>query len=132
MIEPWALAIVARVHRSQSAETGDDPMFTFSIFRRQNDRTTTPRPEARRRPSVEALEGRQLLTTFTPLDVKKSVAVTAVVGNHIGVATNAIQGNHIGVATSAIQGNHIGVATNAIQGNHIGVATSDIVGQHIG
>jgi hypothetical protein len=52
-----------------------------------------------RRPVVEALEGRQLLSTFT--------VTPATNGQHIG--TNVV-GNHIG--TPAIQGNHIG--TNAV------------------
>ena len=46
-------------------------MFTFRTIRRQNDRTTT------RRPLVEVLEGRELLSTFTPSDVKKAVAAPA-------------------------------------------------------
>lgn len=59
-----------------------------------------------RRPVIEALEGRQLLSTFA--------------------VTPAIQGNHIGAP--AIVGQHIG--TPAIVGQHIGTAA--IVGQHIG
>ena len=88
---------------------------------RQGDRSTLRSQASRRRPLVEALEGRQLLS---------SVAVTPdIVGNHIGTnVAAAIQGNHIGVAD--IVGNHIGTNVAAIQGNHIGVA--DIVGQHIG
>ncbi len=70
------------------------------LFRQGND--STRRLPSRRRPVVEALEGRQLLS--------------GIVGNHIGVVSDAIQGNHIGY--QAIQGNHIGY--QAIQGNHIG------------
>jgi hypothetical protein len=92
----------------------------LSRFFRRRDVRSIRRSLPCRRPLVEALEGRQLLSTFTMTKVESP----AIVGNHIG--TSAIQGNHIG--TSAIQGNHIG--TSAIQGNHIG--TSAIVGNHIG
>jgi hypothetical protein len=82
------------------------------------------RPVTRRRPQLETVEGRMLLS--------------GIVGNHIGmsVAVPAIQGAHIGsaVATDAIQGAHIGsvVATDAIQGAHIGsaVATPDEMRKH--
>ena len=50
------------------------------LFRQGDD--STRRLPARRRPLVEALEGRQLLS--------------GIVGNHIGVVSDAIQGNHIG------------------------------------
>jgi hypothetical protein len=62
------------------------------LFR--EDHGSTRRLPARRRPIVEDLEGRQLLS--------------GIVGNHIGVA--AIQGNHIGMSVAAIQGNHIGTS----------------------
>jgi hypothetical protein len=123
-------------------------MFTFRIIRRQNARTTTRRPEARRRgPLVEALEGRQLLSTFTPADIKKAVAAvalshtvapfdTAIQGNHIGVTVDSIQGNHIGTNVAAVQwgvGRGISSPTvAAIQGNHIGVTVDSIAGSHIG
>ena len=55
-------------------------MFTFPIFRRQSDRPTTRRWRAHRRPLVESLEGRQLLSTFTPADTKKMVP--AIQGSH--------------------------------------------------
>jgi hypothetical protein len=90
------------------------------LFRQGND--STRRLPSRRRPVVEALEGRQLLS--------------GIQGNHIGVVSDAIQGNHIGY--QAIQGNHIGY--QAIQGNHIGyqaiqgnhIGSPMIVGNHIG
>jgi hypothetical protein len=53
---------------------------------------------------VEPLEGRQLLSTFTALEVKKDVA--------------EIQGNHIAV-TADIAGQHNGVSANVV-GKHIG------------
>jgi hypothetical protein len=85
-------------------------MNLFRLFP-QGD-ASTRRLRARRRPIVEALEGRQLLS--------------GIVGNHIGVVSDAIQGNHIGY--QAVQGAHIGSAM--IQGAHIGSAM--IQGQHIG
>jgi hypothetical protein len=95
------------------------PMDLLRLFRRTDD-STRRLPNRPRRPLVEALEGRQLLSGFT-------VDASAVERKHVGTAA-MIQGNHIGVV-AAIQGNHIGTA--AIQGNHIGVAPS-IVGNHIG
>ena len=64
-------------------------MFVFPIFRPQNDRPQNDRPSkhrplARLHPLVEALEGRQLLSTI-------------VQGSHIGTNVSpAIVGNHIG------------------------------------
>jgi hypothetical protein len=113
-------------------------MFLSRFFGRQDVRSTR-RSQPDRRPLVEALEGRQLLSTFTvtkgvdaiqgnhigaPAIVGQHIGTPAIVGQHIG--TPAIVGQHIGSA--AIQGNHIGSA--AIQGNHIGAPA--IVGQHIG
>jgi hypothetical protein len=77
-------------------------MLLSRFFGRQND-CTSRRSRLNRRPLVEGLEGRELLST-----------VALIQGSHIG--TNAVQGAHIG--TNAIQGAHIG--TNAIQGAHIG------------
>ena len=71
-------------------------MFAFPISRRQDDRPRARRPRDRR-PLVEDLEGRRLLS--------------GIVGNHIGVSVApAIVGNHIGTSVSAamIQGGHIG------------------------
>ena len=78
-------------------------MFTFPISRRLADRSSARRPQTRR-PLVEDLEGRQLLS--------------GIVGNHIGMnVAPAIVGNHIGMNVApAIVGNHIG--TPAIQGSH--------------
>jgi hypothetical protein len=95
-------------------------MFSFSIFRRQVDRDSIRRPRARRSPSFEGLEGRQLLS--------------GIVGNHIGMSA-MVQGGHIGTSVSpAIVGNHIGTSvTPEIVGNHIGMSvTPEIVGNHIG
>jgi hypothetical protein len=68
-------------------------MFTYLTSRRQADHSPTRRPRARR-PLVEDLEGRQLLS--------------GIVGNHIGTSVSAaIVGNHIGTSVSAaIVGNH--------------------------
>jgi uncharacterized protein YwlG (UPF0340 family) len=81
-------------------------MFTFPIFRRQNDRPTTRRTQPRRRPLVEALEGRQLLSSFTGTVVNTSASLVA--GSHIGTNVSSIQGNHIGTNVSEIVGQHIG------------------------
>ncbi len=64
-------------------------MFTFRILPRQADRSSTRRPR-NRRPLVEGLEGRRLLSGFTP--------TPSIVGSHIGtgVMTPAIVGAHIG------------------------------------
>jgi hypothetical protein len=73
------------------------PMFTFPTFRRQDDRTSARRARACRRPLVEDLEGRKLLSTF-------------VQGSHIGTNVSAaIVGNHAGTNVSAaVVGDHIG------------------------
>jgi hypothetical protein len=98
-------------------------MFTFSMFRSQSDRPSTRRPQVRRRPLVETLEGRQLLST-----------VAAIQGAHIGTNVAAIQGAHIGSNVAAIQGAHIGTNVSEIQGAHIGTMAmgGGGVGQHIG
>ena len=90
---------------------------------RQSDNATRRIP-ARRRPLVEALEGRQLLS--------------GIVGNHIGAM---IQGSrhHIGLH-AMIQGNHIGYRHDSGQPHRLprlipGQPTSAppmIVGSHIG
>ena len=89
------------------------------FFGREKVRSTR-RPAPGRHPLVEALEGRQLLSTFTATDVVQrkhiGTAVVEVQRKHIGTAQ--VQRKHIGAAM--IQGNHIGVAM--IQGNHIGYA----------
>ena len=79
-------------------------MFTFKIFRRQNDRPTTRRPQARR-PLVESLEGRQLLSGATVTAVSLHAALPKTTSP---VVIDAIQGNHIGTNVSEIVGNHIG------------------------
>jgi uncharacterized protein YcfJ len=95
-------------------------MFTFPMFRRQDDRPTTRRPEARRRsPLVESLEGRQVLSTLTFTKIEMNVS--AIVGQHIGTNVAAVQGAHIGTNVAAVQGAHIGMSVAAIQGNHIGM-----------
>jgi hypothetical protein len=95
------------------------------------------RPQVRRRPIVDDLEGRQLLSSLVP-EVQKvreaamvvpevqkvpeaASAFQGVVGSHIG--TYAIQGSHVG--TDAIQGSHIGTngaSPDGIVGNHIGTS----------
>jgi hypothetical protein len=92
--------MVARGHSSKSSETGVDFMFTSLISRRQADRPAARRPRTRR-PLVEDLEGRLLLS--------------GIQGNHIGTSVDlAIVGNHIGTSISAamIQGNHIGMSAS--------------------
>jgi hypothetical protein len=80
-------------------------MFNFSIFGRQVDCDSVRRPRLRRRPVVEGLEGRQLLS--------------GIQGNHIGVTADIV-GNHIGTSvTPEIVGNHIGMAP-AVRGGHVG------------
>ncbi len=86
------------------------------------------RPLARRRPVLEDLEGRQLLTTFLLPDA-------GYVGHHVGSDLSGIVGNHIGTTvTEDIVGAHIGTTvTKDIVGAHIGTGvTKDIVGAHIG
>jgi hypothetical protein len=79
-------------------------MFTFSTSRRQADRPSARLPRARR-PLVEDLEGRRLLSgiignhigTSVSAEVVVTKPVDLIVGNHIGTSVNAaIQGNHIG------------------------------------
>jgi hypothetical protein len=83
-------------------------MFTFPIFRGQDDRPTTRHPQARRRPLVEDLEGRQLLSNF-------------IQGGHPGTGVAAqIQGNHIGTNVAQIQGGHPGTGVAEVQGWHPG------------
>ncbi len=79
-------------------------MFLSRLFRRSETRLAR-RPQARRRLLVDALEGRQLLTTFLSPDL-------GIVGNHIGTSVSAIVGNHIGTSVSAIVGNHIGTSVS--------------------
>jgi hypothetical protein len=64
-------------------------MFTFSIFGRKNDSSSTRRPRiCRRSPLVEALEGRQLLSALGGGGV----------GQHIGVVVSesALGGGGVG------------------------------------
>ena len=83
----------------------------------------------RRRPVVEALEGRQLLSTFAANDFRSAPVQPAIVGNHIGTNVAVVQRKHIGADVAMIQGNHIGSRDDPgephrnramIQGNHIG------------
>ena len=84
------------------------PMFTFTISRCQDNRPTTRRPQVCRRPLIEDLEGRQLLSTF-------------IVGGHIGSNVAQIQGAHIGTNVAQIQGGHPGTGVAPeIVANHIG------------
>ena len=70
-------------------------MFTFPISRRQADRPAALRPRTRR-PLVEDLEGRLLLSGIQGRHIGTSVA-PAIVGNHIGIGVDpAIVGRHIG------------------------------------
>jgi hypothetical protein len=80
-------------------------MLLSRLFGRQSV-PSTRRSRPCRKPLVESLEGRQLLSAF--------------------VDTPMIQGNHIG--TSVVERKH--VSADSIQGNHIGAPA--IVGIHIG
>ena len=62
------------------------------------------RPVTRRRPQLEAVEGRMLLSGIVGQHIGMSVAASAIQGSHIGtnVASDAIQGNHIGMATPSV------------------------------
>jgi hypothetical protein len=94
-------------------------MILSRLFHR-SEVSSTRRPMARRKPAIEALEGRQLLSTLTFSKVEMNAAQ---VGSSVA---DSIRGSHIGY--DGIQGAHIGSAM--IQGAHIGSAM--IVGQHIG
>jgi hypothetical protein len=98
-------------------------MLLSQLFGRQSV-PSTRRPRPARKPLVESLEGRQLLSTFvdSPMIQGNHIGTSAVLRKHV---PDAIQGNHIG--TSAVLRKHV---PDAIQGNHIG--TPAIVGQHIG
>ncbi len=87
-------------------------MLLSRFFGRQTVRMTR-RPLPNRQPLVEALEGRELLSTFAVIS-GDHIGANAVVGNHAG--TNAVVGNHAG--TNSAVGNHIG--TPAVVGNHAG------------
>lgn len=86
------------------------------------DRIFAPRsrrPQTRRRPQIEAMEGKMLLS--------------GIIGNHIGVTAAAvappIQGAHIGVVAEGIVGSHIGTnvaVAPPIQGAHIGMSVADV------
>ncbi len=84
------------------------------------------RPQVRRRPIVDDLEGRQLLSSLVPEVQKVPEAASAfqgLVGSHFGA--DAIQGSHVGnnaASPAAIVGNHIGTSPAAIVGNHIGTS----------
>jgi hypothetical protein len=56
------------------------------------------RPVTKRRPLLEAVEGRMLLSGIVGQHIGMPVATPAIVGQHIGssVATPAIVGQHIG------------------------------------
>jgi hypothetical protein len=99
-------------------------MFLFPLFRHQDDRHCTRRSQTRRRPLVENLEGRQLLSTVASPDVSFNFTkISAIVGNHIGTNVSAIVGNHIGISP-AVKGGHIGTSVSAIVGNHIGTGVA--------
>jgi hypothetical protein len=101
-------------------------MFLSRFFGLRHTQTTRPY-SPRRRPQVESLEGRQLLTALT----LTSPELAGIIGNHAGTNVAAIQGQHIGTNVAAIQGQHIGTNVAAIQGQHIGM-TAAIQGNHIG
>ncbi len=84
-------------------------MFTFAIFSRQTARPSARQAQGRRRPFVEDLEGRQLLS-----------AVNFIQGGHTGTGVAAVGGIQSEyqkiVITYAIQGNHIGTNVAAAGG----------------
>jgi hypothetical protein len=96
------------------------------MFSNQN-RDAIRRSDRNRRPMVESLDGRLLLTVI-PGSHLGLATTDAVAGSHVG---SAIIGRHIGSVTEMRQGDHIGtsVTVDFRQGDHIGTA---IVGQHIG
>jgi hypothetical protein len=72
-------------------------MFMFSMFRSQSDRPSTRRPQVRRQPLVETLEGRRLLSTVAAIQGAHSGVMASGgggVGQHIGVVADAIVGQH--------------------------------------
>jgi hypothetical protein len=97
---PGPRVMVARGRRSKSAETGNDTMFTFPISRRQADRL------AARRPLVEDLEGRRLLSGIQGRHIGASF-VPAIVGAHIGTSA-ALAIPKAGGLSDGLVGNHIG------------------------
>ncbi len=107
-------------------------MFLPRLFGRQDVRSTR-RSRPGRRPLVEGLEGRQLLTSFNFAKVA-AVVSTNPVGTNVApkktIETAAIQGNHIG--TAAIQGNHIGFQTIPVDHNGNGMVPAGCQGCHIG
>jgi hypothetical protein len=115
--------MVARSRRSKFAETGDDTMFTFPITRHQGDRPAARRLRTRR-PLVEDLEGRLLLSGIQGRHIGTSVALAEKAYAQANLAGNV--GNHIGMSVApAIVGNHIGMSVApAIVGNHIGTSVS--------
>ena len=74
-------------------------MFLSRLFVRQ-EVSSTRRLRTCRRPLVEDLEGRRLLSTLT--------VTAAIQGAHIGGPVADIQGAHIGAPVADIVGNHIG------------------------
>jgi hypothetical protein len=112
-----------------------------SRFLDRKDVRSSRRTRSSRLPMVDALEGRQLLSTFTKIELGVPQAETLIVGQHIGVAETQkkmvktdIVGQHIGVAETQKK-----MVKTDIVGQHIGVAETqkkmvktDIVGQHIG
>ncbi|MGO9466324.1 MAG: hypothetical protein ACLQVF_19460 [Isosphaeraceae bacterium] len=64
-------------------------MFTFTVFRRQNDRPRNQRRQARH-PQVEVLDGRLLLSGLT--------VTSDIVGAHPGTPQAEVASSHIGHA----------------------------------
>jgi hypothetical protein len=85
-------------------------MFLSRFFGRQSV-SSSRRQRPVRRPRVENLEGRQLLSTFVDTPMIK--------GNHIGTSV-VVERKHIGADTVA--GNPS--VTAFIQGNHIGTSVA--------
>ena len=79
-------------------------IFTFPNYRREADRPSAREPQSRR-PLVEDLEGRQLLSGIQGQHIGANVSAEIVVTKPVDL----IVGNHIGTSvTAGIPGNHIG------------------------
>jgi hypothetical protein len=89
-------------------------MFTFPIPRHRNDGSTTRRRQGRRRPLVEDLEGRQLLSGIVGQHIGTGVAMTPSIQK---VRDAAVSDQDVAIkhepAVPAIVGNHIGMGVAA-------------------
>jgi hypothetical protein len=104
---------------------------------RQSDRPAR-RLQVRRRPLVEGLEGRQLLSTVGGAEFRMNPASPKVAGGNgqvidIGIlkCPEVAQGNHISTSVMSEQGSHHGNNGVAdIQGAHIGTGAMVVYMQY--